>query len=67
MDDRGAGSNVPASCEPMEPTKDGGLLCPTCGFRLGAVRQQIAAGTYETPQRIDAVVDRLLTELRGNG
>jgi negative regulator of flagellin synthesis FlgM len=29
------------------------------------VRNEIAAGTYETPERIDAVVDRLLPEIFG--
>lgn len=27
------------------------------------VKEQIAAGTYETPERVDATVDRLMDEL----
>jgi negative regulator of flagellin synthesis FlgM len=30
---------------------------------LASIRQQIAAGTYETPERIDRAVERLLDEL----
>ncbi len=30
--------------------------------RVNAVREQIAAGTYETPEKIDAALDRLLDE-----
>jgi anti-sigma28 factor (negative regulator of flagellin synthesis) len=31
------------------------------------VRSEIAAGTYETPERIEATVDRLMDELFPNG
>ena len=31
--------------------------------RISEIRAQIAAGTYETDERIDGAVDRLLAEL----
>lgn len=31
--------------------------------KVAAVRQQIEAGTYETPEKLDRVIDRLLDEL----
>ena len=29
------------------------------------VRREIAAGTYETPEKLDAALDRLLEDLKG--
>ncbi len=31
--------------------------------KVADVRQQIASGTYETPEKVDAAIDRLLDEL----
>jgi len=31
--------------------------------RVNAIRAQIAAGTYETPEKLDAALDRLLDEI----
>ena len=31
--------------------------------RVDAIRQQIAAGTYETPEKLDIALDRLLDEI----
>ena len=31
--------------------------------RVAAIRAQIAAGTYETPEKLDAALDRLLDEI----
>jgi negative regulator of flagellin synthesis FlgM len=31
--------------------------------RIAQIRQQIADGTYETPEKLDAALDRLLDEL----
>ena len=31
--------------------------------RIDAIRAQIAAGTYETPEKLDAAVERLLDEI----
>jgi negative regulator of flagellin synthesis FlgM len=33
--------------------------------RVEEVRRQIAAGSYETPERLELALDRLLDELRG--
>lgn len=33
--------------------------------RVEEVRRQIAAGTYETPEKLDVALDRLLDELHG--
>ena len=33
--------------------------------KVEAIRQQIAAGTYETPEKLDLALDRLLDELSG--
>ena len=33
--------------------------------RVEEVRRQIAAGTYETPEKMDVALDRLLDELSG--
>ena len=33
--------------------------------RLAVIQQQIADGTYETPQKLDAAVDRMLDQLLG--
>ena len=33
--------------------------------RLAEIRRQIAAGTYETPERLSAAVDALLEDLEG--
>ena len=33
--------------------------------RVEAIRQQIAAGTYETPEKIQVALDRLMDELSG--
>jgi hypothetical protein len=35
------------------------------GDKIESVRREIVRGTYETPDKIDAVVDRLLAEFRG--
>ncbi len=35
--------------------------------RLAEIRQQIAAGTYETPERLSVAVDGLLDDLAGRG
>lgn len=35
--------------------------------RLAEIRQQIAAGTYETPERLSAAVEALLDDLEGRG
>jgi negative regulator of flagellin synthesis FlgM len=31
--------------------------------RVDAIRQQIAAGTYETPEKLEIALDRLLDEI----
>ena len=31
--------------------------------QVDAIREQIAAGTYETPEKLDKAVDRLLDEI----
>ena len=33
--------------------------------KVAEIRQQIAAGTYETPEKMDLALDRLLDELGG--
>jgi negative regulator of flagellin synthesis FlgM len=33
--------------------------------RVEEIRQQIAAGAYETPEKLELAVERLLDELRG--
>jgi len=33
---------------------------------IAAIRQQIAEGTYETPEKLDAAVDRLLADVAAN-
>jgi negative regulator of flagellin synthesis FlgM len=33
--------------------------------RVAEIRQQIAAGTYETPEKLEVALDRLLDELGG--
>ena len=33
--------------------------------RVEEIRRQIAAGSYETPEKIELALDRLLEELRG--
>jgi len=33
--------------------------------RVEEIRRQIAAGAYETPEKLEVAVDRLLEELRG--
>jgi negative regulator of flagellin synthesis FlgM len=33
--------------------------------KVEAIRQQIAAGVYETPEKLELALDRLLDELRG--
>ena len=35
--------------------------------KIETVRREIARGTYETPEKIDALVDRLFAEFRGTG
>ena len=35
----------------------------TAQVRIALIRQQIAAGTYETPDKLDRAVDRLLDEI----
>jgi negative regulator of flagellin synthesis FlgM len=33
--------------------------------RVDEIRRQLAAGTYETPEKLELALDRLLDELRG--
>ena len=33
--------------------------------KVEAIRQQIAAGTYETPEKLDKALDNLIGELQG--
>ena len=33
--------------------------------KVQEIRRQIAAGTYETPEKLDSALDRLLDELHG--
>jgi anti-sigma28 factor (negative regulator of flagellin synthesis) len=35
--------------------------------RIGDIRQAIAAGTYDTPERFDVAVDRLLRDVTSQG
>ena len=36
---------------------------PLRAARLEAIREQVAAGTYDTPERFDAALDGLLADL----
>ena len=36
---------------------------PLRAARLKAIREQVAAGTYDTPERFDAALDGLLADL----
>lgn len=40
------------------------ILTPDIEQRIADIRKQIAEGTYETPDKIDVVVERLLERLR---
>ena len=44
----------PAAIRPAEPRREA---------RLKAIREQIVAGTYDTPDRFDAALDGLLADL----
>ena len=68
----------PAAAERSEPIRDEleiseaaraaearqtGESAPIRQERVNAIRAEIAAGTYETPEKLDAAVERLLNEI----
>ncbi|MEM9166521.1 MAG: flagellar biosynthesis anti-sigma factor FlgM [Planctomycetota bacterium] len=39
---------------------------PEQAARIAAIRDQIEAGTYESPAKLDAAIDRLITEIQSS-
>ena len=51
---------------PLGQLLDGISQLPAIRYeRVEEVRRQIAAGSYETPEKLELALDRLLDELRG--
>ena len=50
---------------PESEAGDSTSTAPALEQRIRAIREQIAAGTYLTPEKIDAAVERLHDELFG--
>ena len=60
----------PSPIRPDRPGPEGGEADPTAdapatirAARLALIREQIAAGAYDTPDRLDAALDGLLSDL----
>ena len=49
----------------MAEVQESGDMAPIRQNRVDAIRAQIASGTYETPQKLDAALERLLDEIGG--
>lgn len=69
---RSAGSSREAPCFPSggpmaEWIRRAKQLPPVRRDLVDRVKAEIAAGTYETPERLDATVDALLADLRNEG
>jgi hypothetical protein len=60
---------APEECAPETPSSQDLLVKdPTQGIRLGLVarvRREIAAGTYDTPEKWEAALDRHARQLEG--